>query len=595
MCGIAGIVAADATRHQEALGRMLNRLTHRGPDDSGQWLSDHCLLGHRRLSIIDLSPSGAQPMQSAEGNAVITFNGEIYDYKQLRTQFAGGYSFQSTSDTEVILAAYNRYGEAAACHLKGMFAYAIWDKQQQKLTAARDRFGEKPFYYARGEDGSFLFASEIKAILASGLVKPVLSQQALAHYLQRLYVHPTETIYRNIHTLPPAHCLTLTNGQPEIKPYWSFPKLQRHISLAEAAEQLQTLLDCAVAKQLVADVEVGAFLSGGLDSSSVVALASRHTHRLKTFSFGFGTAINELSFAREIADKYGTDHTELRAEDYHLADLLVQMQEIYDEPFADSSNIPTYLISKAASRHLKVILTGDGADELLAGYSFWYRRLYEAASSHQNSLTDTLKQLVRKLLLRGTAPKVSLLDMHDRQNTYFNQTDIKKMLGITSLSVPKPQQPDTMDGVLRWDVADYMPGDILVKVDRASMANSLELRAPFLDVDVAEFCLSLPYSLKINHQTDKLVLRAAFADKWTESIRNRGKQGFGAPVQEWLQKPDFQQLIGDLLKNPGNKLYDYIDFDTAQPFTEKPTYQTWILLVLSLWLTQHAKSYEGWV
>ncbi|MCS6824873.1 MAG: asparagine synthase C-terminal domain-containing protein, partial [Cytophagaceae bacterium] len=213
-----------------------------------------------------------------------------------------------------------------------------------------------------------------------------------------------------------------------------------------------------------------------------------------------------------------------------------------------------------------------------------YRQLYEAATFHQNSFTDTLKQWIKKLLLRSApAPRgVSLLDMHDRQNTYFNQTDIKKMLGITHLSVPKPQQPDTMDGVLRWDVADYMPGDILVKLDRASMANSLELRTPFLDVDVAEFCLSLPYSLKINHQTDKLVLRAAFADKWTENIRKRGKQGFGAPVREWLQKPEFQELIGDLLKNPNSKLYNYIDFDTAQPFIEKPTYQTWILLVLSL-------------
>jgi asparagine synthase (glutamine-hydrolysing) len=586
MCGIVGIVAPEAGQYGPQLQKMLAAISHRGPDASGEMLFANCALGHQRLSIVDLSPTGAQPMRSAGDHQAITFNGEIYNHKYLRQSF-GGYPFRGTSDTEVILAANQMYGKQTPQKLKGMFAYAIWDEAAHCLTAARDRFGEKPFYYAFGLRGEFVFASEIKAILASGLVEPKLSGTAVAHYLQRLYVHPTTTIYQNIYTLPPAHVLTFAQGKLDIMPYWQ-PPVVREVSMADAALRLQQLLDQAVSRQLEADVPVGAFLSGGLDSSSIVALASQHVPQLKTFSFGFGTSINELPYARELAARYHTEHLELQAGDYNLAELLWQMQEVYDEPFADSSNIPTFLIAKAAAQHLKVILTGDGADELLGGYSFWYRELYELQQQNETARQNIAKNIVKKILGRAIAPLHPLMARHDLQNTYFTPDQIAALMRDgTKPPIFWGGKDQHLDNVLRWDVADYMPGDILVKTDRASMAHGLELRAPFLDVDVAEFCLSLPYSLKINDRTDKWVLREAVGNLWTEQIRQRSKQGFGAPVAQWLQRPDFQELIANYLIRPDRKIFAYLDHSAVSQYAKVPDYRTWVLLVLSLWLEKH--------
>ncbi|MEW5961407.1 MAG: asparagine synthase (glutamine-hydrolyzing), partial [Chloroflexota bacterium] len=373
VCGIAGIVAPQARQFQAELSCMVDTLRHRGPDGPGTYFFDNCALGHTRLSIIDLL-SGQQPMFSPVSGAGIVFNGEIYGYKSLRVSLPD-YPFQTTSDTEAILALYDQYGPGLLSRLPGMFAFAIWDEAHQRLLCARDRFGEKPFYYTWGRKGEFLFASEIKALLASGLVEPVLNRAALAHYMQYLHVHPYQTIYQNIYTLPPAHSLHYEDGQLAVERYWSPPELQPKIELDEAIEQFQVLFDRAVASQLVADVTVGAFLSGGLDSSSIVVAASRHQARLKTFSFGFEDGISELPFAKGVADLYQTDHTELADNHVDIGELLVTMQAVYDEPFADSSNIPTFLISRLARQYVKVVLTGDGGDELLAGYTFWYKPL----------------------------------------------------------------------------------------------------------------------------------------------------------------------------------------------------------------------------
>jgi asparagine synthase (glutamine-hydrolysing) len=607
MCGIAGIVAPHAAKLQSHTQQMVGCLLHRGPDEQGVYSFLNCSLGHTRLSVVDLG-TGQQPMLASQGKHGIVFNGEIYGYQKLK-QGLKNYPFTTSSDTEVILALYATHGQQLLEHLPGMFAFALWDESKQELFCARDRFGEKPFYYAIGKNGEFIFASEIKSILASGLITPELNHDAIAHYLRHLYIGPYETVYTNIFTLPPAHSLVLNQGQATIKRYWNFPAINEEITLSEATSTFHTLFSNAVASQLVADVPVGAFLSGGLDSSTVVAAARDSVTTLKTFSFSFENSINELPYAREIARKYHTDHTELSDNQYDIADLIVEMGTVFDEPFADSSNIPTYLISKLAKEHVTVVLTGDGGDELLGGYTGWYQPLLSAESSTP-PLSPTLRMLGQQLYrvanklrlpyrselgnrLAGEQIKQqghpSLLAAHAAQNTYFSHAELSTLLHkapTTQSYQPHWQTNNSLDDVLRMDVDTYMPGDILTKIDRAAMAHGLELRAPFLDRDLAEFCLSVPYQLKVSASEDKILLRRAFEDAWTHSIRTRKKQGFGAPVAKWLTLPKVQELVAYYLHDKNRSLYKLVSYDAAAPYRTAHTYQTWILLSLSIWLEE---------
>jgi asparagine synthase (glutamine-hydrolysing) len=603
VCGIAGIVAAEAERYHGHLQRMIASLGHRGPDESGSYFFKNCALGHTRLSVVDLS-TGQQPMLSPVDPVGITFNGEIYGYKSYRASL-GDFPFRTTSDTEVILALYQRYGVKMFSRLPGMFAFAIWDHRRQELLCARDRFGEKPFFYAFGREGEFIFASEIKALLASGLVEPVLNRDAVAHYLKYLYVHPHKTVYRNIHTLPPAHLLRYRDGRESLERYWHLPEPRNDIEITEAAEELARLFDQAVSACLVADVPVAAFLSGGLDSSTVVAIASRHQARLKTFSFGFADTLSELPFARQVADLYKTEHVEIADQEADIGALLVAMQDIFDEPFADSSNIPTYLISRSARQHTKVALTGDGADELLAGYSFWYNPLLnmqEAGGKHAELAfffrvgaklarrAGVLWNTTVQHKLEGIEYRRryrSVVQAHAAQRQYFTDHEISQFgLDPATKSLTGPAC-DTIDDALRMDIEDYMPGDILVKLDRASMANGLELRAPFLDVDFASFCISLPYRLKINTEHGKLILRRAMANFWPPSVRTRGKQGFGAPVNQWLKRDTVKVLKEQYLNDRRQKLFSLLPFERTRSAVNHDDYKTWILLVLALWLDEH--------
>lgn len=599
MCGIAGIVAPGAQQYAEPLRRMVERLGHRGPDGSGAHCFGSCALGHTRLSIVDLR-AGQQPMLAPLAPVGITFNGEIYGYKSIR-QSLGDYPFRTTSDTEVILALYERYGAGLLDRLPGMFAFAIWDDAAQELLCARDRFGEKPFYYAFGPRGELLFASEIKSLLASGLIEPALDGDAIAHYLKYLYVHPYQTIYRNVHTLPPAHLLRYKDGKVTVERYWRLPPVDERIALGEATEQFRQLFDQAVARQLVADVPVGAFLSGGLDSSTVVAAASRHQAGLKTFSFGFESGVNELPFAREVARQYQTEHSELADDRPDIAELLVTMQAIYDEPLADSSNIPTYLIARQARQHVKVVLTGDGGDELLGGYS-WYKPLlhmqgrlsdqdwlfFMLRAANKLSAQPALRERIGGMVYRRRY--ASLAEAHLGQKQYFGDAELAAF-GLRPPAQPTfaPERPEgaTLDDALRMDLQDYMPGDILVKIDRASMAHGLELRAPFLDVDFATFCAGLPARLKISSSQDKLIMRRAFAADWPASVRARGKQGFGAPVQQWLRRDGVRALKRQYLDDPAQKLFALLPFEQTRAAAQRGDYRTWILLVLALWLDQH--------
>lgn len=606
MCGITGIIAKSSPEYSERVSAMMRSLEHRGPDASGLAVFKNCTLGHRRLSIVDIA-TGSQPMHNVNKTVAVTFNGEIYGYQEIKKKLSC-YPFRTASDTEVIIALYETHGENFVKELPGAFAFALWDDRSGTLIAARDRFGEKPFYYAIGENGEFIFASEIKAILASGLIKPSLSESSLSHYLHKLYIHPSKTIYSNIHTIPPAHMLVYKNGQATVSRYWSIPKTNEKITLEEAVPEFKRLLSDAVKKQLVADVPVGLFLSGGLDSTTIVSLASKLAPNIKTFAFGFEGTKNELDFAKAAAEKYGTEHHEMRDTNYNIADLILKMGDVYDEPFADSSNIPTYLISQKTREYATVVLTGDGGDELLGGYT-WYQSLIAMEEGQPSDFPGKLllMRIAAQIAMRGNfSNKVELiskargfgyrkkyqniLEAHRASNVYFTKKEIS-LLGVKEvLNTKNPSWPltNTIDDAMKDDLEDYMPGDILVKIDRASMANSLELRAPFLDVPFAEFAASLPHRLKINSAEDKIILRRAFETSWPEEIRTRSKLGFGGPVKLWLKKPEVAALINEYLNDPNKKIFQHISFRNSRKYLAQGGNKLWTLLTLSIWMEKHS-------
>jgi asparagine synthase (glutamine-hydrolyzing) len=599
MCGITGIAVEVAMRLQESLKRMTSSLAHRGPDGEGTAFFDSCALGHRRLAIVDIA-GGSQPMFSPERDVAVVLNGEIYGYQQLRETL--DYPFRTNSDTEILLALYERYGLDMVRHLPGMFAFALWDDKKKLLLCARDRFGEKPFFYAPCAQGGLIFASEIKALLASELLPPQrLNYSALGHYLKHLCVPVTQSIFSGIVPLPPAHQLVFCQNKLSVSRYWDFPAPQSKATLADSVEQFSDLFSTAVRRQLVADVDVAAFLSGGLDSSSVVCAAVRHKPDLRTMAYGFCEGVDERPFALEAAQLYHTRHEELHDGQLDLPALLEKMADVFDEPFADSSNIPTYLISRQAVKHARVVLTGDGGDELLAGYDGVYRDLllktsrfkvrFRAALTLFRRACENAVRMRRDALrclrqsgavLRG----ISNVASHRYNGGYFPDRELK---AFSFEDVPLlPTLHGGLDDALRLDVANYMPADILVKTDRASMANGLELRAPFLDVDVASFLLALPTTLKIDDRHSKILLREAFGAKWPPSFVHRDKVGFGAPVHWWLQKEGMTEFCRQYFK-PDRLIHQILPDGFVERYAHQCNYQCWILLVLSVWLEKYAK------
>lgn len=558
---------------------MVAALHHRGPDSQGVHRFNRCTLGSARLSIVDIE-GGRQPIVSIDATLGVTFNGAIYGFRDLKCHL-GDYPFRTGTDTEVILALYAKHGDGFLRHLPGMFAFALWDDRRQTLICARDRFGEKPLYYAFSRAGDLLVASEIKALLASGLIDPVLNVSAVSHYLVRLHVHPSHTIYTNVHILPPAHMLRFRNSRLQVERYWQPPEVLENIAMEDAVERFRYLFNMAVRKQLVADVPVGILLSGGVDSSTVAAVATQRQSRNCSFSFGFTDGVeNELPFARGIADRYQTSHFESVDDTADIPALLLRMQTIYDEPFADSSNIPTFLICELARQHVTVALGGDGADELLGGYLFWARQFLEPPSLPEMQSSNSAGSPLVRRYSQGF-------------RNYFTLEE-QKSLGIFAdsdhLTDCSRYRRNTVDDMLRFDTDLYLPGDILVKTDRASMANSLELRSPFLDVDLASFCLSLPDNLKVDADREKLLLRRAYEQMWTPEVSNRSKQGFGGPMNAWLRTPAMTVLKRDVLGDRTQKIFSVLDFDGVQNYVERNTQQTWSLLVLALWMEGHSCS-----
>lgn len=590
MCGIAGIITPNAGQYREHLQKMTDSIVHRGPDAAGHEFFGNAALGHRRLSIVDISETGKQPMFSNTGNECIVLNGEIYGYLDLKKKYHQ-YSYKGTSDTELVLAMYQHKGKELVNELPGMFAFAIWDEQKQELFCARDRFGEKPFYYAIGENREFIFASEIKAVIASGLIKPEINNEALFHFLKNGYVSAQQCIYSNIFTLPPAHCLVLKKGKIEVKRYYSIPKSDIEISLSDAKEQFTELLKNAIRKQLIADVKVGSFLSGGLDSSTIVGVVKEFVTEQTTVSFGYSGENSELNFAEEIARKYNTQHIEIYENRGDITKELLKVSRFFDEPFADMSYVPQYKICEAAARHLKVVLAGDVGDELFGGYSFYsVENQLKNHFSYNNIIAKFGMKIYGKFktssyISQQNQKYKNILDFHQNSvRNFFTPEEISE-LGIKNAyqqSFSFSPNPNSLNDIMRVDMEKYVPGNMLVKSDRMAMANSLEVRTPFLDKDFAEFCLQLPENLKLNGENDKIILREAMQNYWTKTIQNRHKQGFGSPVENWMVEGNMMTLSKDLLENKSSKVYNFIDYNSVQKHLNKDR-KHWNLLQLALW------------
>ncbi|MGH7326294.1 MAG: asparagine synthase (glutamine-hydrolyzing) [Candidatus Rokuibacteriota bacterium] len=574
MCGIAGYVGSAPP---ELLPAMVRALAHRGPDDEGMHVEAGLGLGATRLAIIDLL-TGRQPMAAAA--AWIVFNGEIYNFRQLRSALEGqGRVFQTRSDTEVILAAYETWGDGCVERLRGMFAFALWDRRHRRLLLARDRLGKKPLYYWRG-NGLLLFASELKALLCHPAIGRGLDWEALRHYLAFGYTPRERSIFGEVAKLPPGHIAVMSDGRFQLSPYWTLPDGRaatvEPVAPADAPALVRHELREAVRHRLESDVPLGVFLSGGIDSSAVVASMREVTgQRIATFTIGFGRAspsFDEAPYARLVARRFETDHHEEVLEP-NVAELLPAIVHHFDEPFADSSAVPTFVVSQATARHVKVALSGIGGDETFGGYprylglrmSGLYARLprplrwLPATAGRLLRESESSRgwgQRMRRFLAGGAEP---LPDRYLGWTRFFSDDELDR-LATPALSarwrgdVAEAQRAafaahghdDALDGAFRIDLATYLPDDLLTMADRMSMAHALELRAPFCDHRLVELSLRLPPAVKLPGFGLKGLLKAAFADVLPRPILARRKQGFMIPLARWLRgelRPQLEDLL----------------------------------------------------
>jgi asparagine synthase (glutamine-hydrolysing) len=624
MCGIFGSVGAPLP--PEAVANALAALKHRGPESNGAVQLEGAVLAHTRLRIIDLSPAGSQPMANEDQTVWVTFNGEIYNFQQLRRELEGlGHRFRSHSDTEVLVHGYEAWGDAVAERVDGMFAFGIWDSKTRRLLLARDRAGKKPLFYAQHQ-GRFLFASEIKGLFAAGV--PIdIDPAGVVGYLAYGYVPPPGTAYRGVEQLLPAHRLVLEPGRPpETERYWhfNFQARQPFPAEEEAATQVRTLLTEAVRKRMVADVPVGAFLSGGLDSTIVVGLMSRLGHKVRTFSIGFegDPRYDETHYARVAARAFGTEHTEFRVtpSDFELVEKLVWH---HDGPFGDSSAIPTYVVSRLTREHVTVALNGDGGDELFAGYlRFLGAQVTELMPAPLRSLAARAAGLIpaglpsrgaparaRRLLLALESP---LGDRMARWTGFFafslDEALRPDLLPYAAGALafhrqyfdPGPGGRSTLAQVLDHNFAAYLPYALLVKMDRTSMAHALETRSPFLDTALIDYVSGLPDRFKLRGRTTKYILRRAFADLLPPEIKARGKMGFGVPLATWF-RGDLRSYLIDLIASPSSRINEYVRPDLVARMVSAHMdrrgdheQQFWALLTLELWLRNLSKLARPW-
>jgi len=662
MCGITGFIDPSLKRSHKELSTLVSvmsdTLKHRGPDDSGIWVDEKCgiALGHRRLSIIDLSSEGHQPMHSASGRFVIVFNGEIYNYIDIRNELGSELNsslithhsplppWRGHSDTEVMLAAFEKWGvEDAVKRFVGMFAFALWDRQERLLYLVRDRIGEKPLYYS-WMGNEFFFASELKALSAHPEWKGEIDRNALALYMRHNYIPAPYSIYKGIYKLLPGTMLTLNSKNlkhiPDPIPYWSAQaSVEAGIANlfqgtdAEAIEHLDGLLRDSIRHQMIADVPLGAFLSGGLDSSTVVALMQTQSDRpVRTFTIGFKEeGYNEAEDARVVAHHLGTDHTELYVTPKEALDVIPRLPLLYDEPFADSSQIPTFLISQLTRKYVTVSLSGDGGDELFGGYNRYFlgrsiwkkigwmpKKLRHTTAKALTTISpqawetlfnkfnhflpkqikqktpgDKLHKLAEVLNVDSPMEMYLRLVSHWKDPTSIVLNAVEPITTLTN-NDPRNNLRDFTQAMMYLDLITYLPDDILVKVDRASMGVSLESRIPFLDHRVVEFAWQLPLSMKIRNGQGKWILRQVLYKYVPKELIERSKMGFGVPIDSWLRGP--LQEWGEALID--EKRMREEGFFNPKPIREKWSehltgkrnwqYYLWDVLMFQAWLSQRS-------
>lgn len=573
MCGICGIVDFESNPAAETVRGMTASLAHRGPDDHDVAMLGAAALGHARLSIIDLSSTGHQPMRTPDGSVSIVFNGEVYNFPELKARLeAEGVHFRGTSDTEVVLHAYARWGTHALRLFNGMFAAAIWDAKTQTLLLARDRFGIKPLYYHRLSRG-IVFGSEMKAVLASGRVEKRMCWDALHEYLY--YGNPLRhrTLFEGIVELLPGHYLTVDAAGLRTQAYWRVEDVASvDDDLDSATEKVRTRLEDSVRRHLIADVPVGVFLSGGIDSSAITAFASRHYQgRLKTYSVGFDFehGVNELPKARRIAEHFGTDHEELQIAGGNMPDVIERLVRAHDEPFADAANIPLYLLCDQLRGAIKVVLQGDGGDEIFAGY----RRYNVLAHERFWRIVAIVAPMMSPLLPRrpgyyrgmrffqaisqsDPAMRMALLmtqEFFSSPPTRVLTADAKaRLLKTDPFAAYRAQYErfkhlDPVQRMLYVDSQILLPDQFLEKVDKSTMACSIEIRVPFLDTELTEYAMGLPSSYKVRNRKKKFILRRALRGVVPDEVLDGPKTGFGVPFEYWLKKPLAGYMRGVLL------------------------------------------------
>jgi len=610
MCGIAGFIGIQRSRDhsEELIDSMCKVIRHRGPDDQGVWVGDGAALGMRRLSIIDLA-GGHQPIFNEDQSILIVFNGEIYNYRELGKELQErGHRFTTNSDTEVIVHAYEEYGDDCVKHLRGMFTFAIWDRKRQRLLAARDRFGKKPLnYYWDGQ--RLIFGSEIKSILEAGIPREI-NSIALDEYLVYGYVPTPNTLFKGVLKLPAAHILIYEDGHISTKRYWDLPFTPTcQDDEATAIERTRALLKDAVQVRLMSEVPLGAFLSGGVDSSVVVGLMSQMMSQpVKTFSIGFEEDdFSELPYARKVAKHFGTDHHEffVRPE---LVSVLPQLVWAFDEPFADASMLPTYYVSKLAREHVTVVLTGDGGDEIFGGYKHYQREL---SINRIPALIRSLLKYGSMLMPDGMRGRNRLRNMGSDLATRFAQSYTRYPVGsrpsmydseyFAHVRDHNPyeqhirefrtaQQLDIMAQMQYVDSRIYLPDDILVKVDKASMFNSIETRTPMLDQQLVEYVSSLPSTIRTRNGVLKDLLKKVAADMLPAEILTRPKQGFGPPIEQWFRS-DLINYAHELLDSPRARQRGIFNpafirnllIDHASTKGVNHSSAIWTMLCLELW------------
>jgi asparagine synthase (glutamine-hydrolysing) len=622
MCGIAGKLSFDPQRpvDESLLRRMNNVLIHRGPDDEDIWTRGRIGLAHRRLSIIDLSPAGRQPMSNEDATVWIVYNGEIYNHLELRRELERkGHSYRSRSDTETIIHLYEEEGPRCVDSLRGMFAFALWDDDKQRLLLARDRFGKKPLVYAE-TPGGLVFASELKAILQDENVPLDIDEAALDAYMTWGYIPSPQTIFRAVRKLPQASVLTWQNGRIAIDRYWTLaytPKLD--IGEEEAAEGVLEHLREATRLRLMSDVPLGAFLSGGVDSSAVVALmAESSSGPVKTFSIGFeDQSFDETPYARLVAKLYGTDHHEMVVTPKVL-DVLPEIVWAYGEPYADSSTLPSYYVAKTTREQVTVALNGDGGDEAFAGYeryvanelSAHYARLPRAIGARlipalaaklpeTTGQKDALRRVKRFILAQDSPPArryACWLTFNDAplKERLYTRDFASRVSGFDPIArleatYMKDNGLMSLDRALSSDVEIYLPDDLLVKMDIATMIHSLEARSPFLDHRLAEFVARLPAHYKLRGRDRKYILKKALRNHVPKKILNRGKYGFGAPVARWF-KSEIPEVARNTLLDSCTLSRGILSaggvswlLDTHASGKVNHGYRIWQLIMLEMW------------